>query len=539
MINWSYCIRLILVILCLPSFSQMSQGRRFSSDVTKGCTPLTINLTVLDTFGGITRQYFYENEHTVTTSQTHTYDVPGIYHLVQLVGIDIEPKTDTLVIEVLAPIAPIYDYFFCGGREVYLEINDPTYDAYKVLFANNQQVTLSNGEHTTYVFGLTERLSINVQGIYSNAEDNCATSSTVLNQVFDHLIAPDIRSMELVQSCEDLFNLTVSTVVEPGILYQIEVSQNGGAYTSIYDGFLTSPIILENIAIDRHTTEYYVRINTKSFCKGSVATGNPSGQTLEKGDLNPVRNLYSSYSGNQIQLFLDSVSIGSFLFRRSFDQNSFSTVGQGSTSITDKNTFFGRQYFYQVSYQDTCNTVWGQQATSPPFIRAQENSTNNYQITFDPAVHDTGESFTYQARLSGNGLTTVIPITENTLELSLGANLGENQTLQIIGISPNFIVRSNTLNFLFEFIAYVPKAFTPNGDGLNDQLAFFGLDDRIAIVRIYTRWGQQIYEDTSSAPAWDGFIGGHLADEGIYVYEISIPSLTNHVQKGTFVLLTN
>ena len=113
-----HLIRYILIFLSLPIFGQVSQLGRYSSDFTRGCAPLTINITVLDSYGSITRQYFYENENDVTTSQTHTYDEPGIYNLVQLVGIDTapEPKTDTLVIEVLAPTAPEYTYLFCNSR---------------------------------------------------------------------------------------------------------------------------------------------------------------------------------------------------------------------------------------------------------------------------------------------------------------------------------------------------------------------------------------------------------------------------------------
>lgn len=536
-INLMYLIRYLFIFISLPILGQVSQEGRFSVDFNKGCAPLSINLTVLDTFGTITRQYFYEDQSTVTTSQTHTYDTAGIYTLVQLVGIDVDPKTDTLLIEVLEPIAPTFDYFFCDGREIYLEINDTIYDSYEVLFANNQMVTLLNNDNTNYTFSLSDPLSIDVRGIYSNAADNCATSSIVLDQVFDDLVAPDVTTMELTQTCEDQFSLTVTTVVEPEIIYQVQISQSGSAYTTLFNGILTSPLLIENIAFSTTETEYCIRINAENFCDGSITLGNPTCQQLEIGDLDPIRNLYSSYSGNQIQLFLEAASSGSFLFQRSFDQSSFSTIGQSQGDFTDESPFIGRQYYYQVSYQDTCNGTWGQQVTSPPFIKKLEISTNKHQIQFTPADHQTGESFNYIARLSGGGNTTSLPITENTFELRLKPGLGNNQTLRIIGTSASYTVQSNLINFVFEFIIYVPKAFTPNGDGLNDRLELFGLDGNTATLNIYTRWGQQIYGEFSSAPAWDGLIDGHMANEGIYVYEISVPALANHVQKGTFVLI--
>ncbi|MCP4460869.1 MAG: T9SS type B sorting domain-containing protein [Cytophagales bacterium] len=534
-----HLIRYFLIILCLPAIGQVSQLGRYSADNIRGCAPLTINLTVRDTFGNITRQYFYENENDVTTSQTHEYITSGIYNLVQLIGIDVdpEPKTDTLVIEVLASTIPVYDYLFCDSREVYLEITDPTYDSYEVQFGSGGPITLLEGESTSYVFGAAESLSIDVRGIYSNAADNCNPSSIVLNQVFDNLIAPDVSTVSIIQSCEDFFNLSITTNEEPEVLYEIEMNTSGGAYTDIYNGFISSPMLLENISIDENETEYCVRINAVNACNGSLIIGNPTCVALATGDLNPVRNLYSSYAGNQIQLFLDPATIGSFVFQRSFDQQSYSTLGQGQSDYTDQNPFFGRQYFYRVSYMDTCSATWNEQATSPPFIKAEQTSINNYQITLDQAEHQTGEIFTYIAQLSGGGSSEATPISSNTFEIGLSPNLGEKQALQIIGTSQNLTVQSNTMNFAFEFIVYVPKAFTPDGDGLNDRLEFFGLDGSTAILNIYSRWGQQVYGEISTAPAWDGLINGSLADEGIYVYEISIPEIANHVQKGTFALI--
>jgi len=533
-----HLIRYILIFIVLPALGQeISQGGRFSSDFKRGCAPLTINLSVLDTYGNITRQYFYENDSVVTTNTTYTYNAPGTYNLVQLVGLDVTPKTDTLVIEVLPSTLPVYDYFFCDNREVFLEINDPTYDSYEVLFANNQTVTLLDGENTTYAFGPAEPLSIDVQGMFNNAADNCVTSSILLNQVFDNLIAPDITSLELVQSCEDLFNISLAAAIESDVLYQIEMSRSDGAYAILYEGFLADPIILRDIFINANDTEYCVRINAFNTCSGTAEIGTPSCQTLESGDLNPVKNLYSSYLGNQIQLFVEPSTIGNYLFQRSFDQVSYSTIGSGQGDYTDENPFQGRQYFYRVSYQDTCDATWDQQATSPPFIRAKKIDINSFQITFDPAEHQRGENFSYETQLSGTGTPLTGSTSSTSFDINLSPGLGEKQTLQVIGTSQNLVIQSNTLNLELEFIVYVPKAFTPNGDGLNDRLDFFGLNATMAELKIYSRWGQQIYGEISSAPSWDGTINGRLADEGIYIYEISFPEIANHTQKGSFALL--
>ncbi len=68
---------------------------------------------------------------------------------------------------------------------------------------------------------------------------------------------------------------------------------------------------------------------------------------------------------------------------------------------------------------------------------------------------------------------------------------------------------------------YVPSAFTPNGDGLND---FFGKSDKnweVTKIEIYNRWGQKIY---SSNRSWDGNLGSQPAQPGVYLYRLVLES---------------
>jgi gliding motility-associated-like protein len=52
---------------------------------------------------------------------------------------------------------------------------------------------------------------------------------------------------------------------------------------------------------------------------------------------------------------------------------------------------------------------------------------------------------------------------------------------------------------------YVPSAFTPNGDGLNDYLrpVAAGITE-IQFFRIYNRWGELLFDLRSDEPGWDG-----------------------------------
>jgi len=76
---------------------------------------------------------------------------------------------------------------------------------------------------------------------------------------------------------------------------------------------------------------------------------------------------------------------------------------------------------------------------------------------------------------------------------------------------------------------YIPNAFSPNGDGIND--VFFVNTDasvrRIASLRIFDRWGALVFERKDSLPndpatGWNGDIGGKPAMQGLYVYVIEV-----------------
>lgn len=84
---------------------------------------------------------------------------------------------------------------------------------------------------------------------------------------------------------------------------------------------------------------------------------------------------------------------------------------------------------------------------------------------------------------------------------------------------------------------FVPNAFTPDGDGINDKLIIQGKGIRlIKSLRIFNRWGEVVFEKTNFNPGdpaygWDGRIRGNNASPDVYVYmcevicEKGLPSL--------------
>jgi gliding motility-associated-like protein len=79
----------------------------------------------------------------------------------------------------------------------------------------------------------------------------------------------------------------------------------------------------------------------------------------------------------------------------------------------------------------------------------------------------------------------------------------------------------------------IPNAFTPNGDGINDEWIIENLNvfDQ-HVVKVFNRWGQQVYEGTHGSQPWDGTLKGKPLPTGSYMY---ILELNNTEIKKEFV----
>ena len=66
---------------------------------------------------------------------------------------------------------------------------------------------------------------------------------------------------------------------------------------------------------------------------------------------------------------------------------------------------------------------------------------------------------------------------------------------------------------------FIPNAFTPNGDEINDKLCIRSLElQAIKIFRVFNRWGELVFETTDINHCWDGYFKGKVVNPDVYVY---------------------
>ena len=88
---------------------------------------------------------------------------------------------------------------------------------------------------------------------------------------------------------------------------------------------------------------------------------------------------------------------------------------------------------------------------------------------------------------------------------------------------------------------FVPNAFSPNGDGVNDVLMprIVGYSE-INYFHIFNRYGQQVFSSArDNYPGWDGLVNGKPADVGVFYYIIDLKDANgnNVQQKGDITLI--
>ena len=144
------------------------------------------------------------------------------------------------------------------------------------------------------------------------------------------------------------------------------------------------------------------------------------------------------------------------------------------------------------------------------------------------AIMYTLDGFTFQA---GNSFSGLVPGSYTmTLQDGLGCT-----------------VDSTFLLFEGNCPVYIPNAFSPNRDGVNDRFQVFSNGDpdtRIQRYLIFDRWGELVYEANDFLPAdqdqfWDGTFNDREMGTGVYVYHVEVSYANGSVEmlSGDVVLI--
>jgi gliding motility-associated-like protein len=89
---------------------------------------------------------------------------------------------------------------------------------------------------------------------------------------------------------------------------------------------------------------------------------------------------------------------------------------------------------------------------------------------------------------------------------------------------------------------FVPNAFSPNDDRLNDVLkAYSSCPIEEYQLQVFNRWGQNVFETKNIGTGWDGNFNGKKQPNGVYIYCLRYKNSGSEknykTAKGTVVII--
>lgn len=105
--------------------------------------------------------------------------------------------------------------------------------------------------------------------------------------------------------------------------------------------------------------------------------------------------------------------------------------------------------------------------------------------------------------------------------ITFPAIIQENELCLIVeSVNHCFDTTCKTIFVQDASLIYLPNAFIPDNDGLNDVFKAEGSNLVYFELQIFNRWGEKIFESKDISNGWDGTYNGNKAAIGVYSYRL-------------------
>ena len=236
------------------------------------------------------------------------------------------------------------------------------------------------------------------------------------------------------------------------------------------------------------------RIWSKTLVSDSVCRGQKGWAFVTLGNGNPVKRSWSH----------DPQYIGDTLF--AFADNRY------RVTLIDKNS---------GCMGDTIVEIPGYKAIQAGFsIQTQNNEKCLTPLDANTVFFNQSTGGTSGTWHWGDGTSNPFVPNQNEIHTFAGTQSSYKVMLSIRNEGNCTDTATENICYKDTVIYYLPTAFTPNGDGINDRLdcAFWGTSE--IQVRIINRWGEIVFESTENNITWDGNYNGNPCMEGTYAMVI-------------------
>lgn len=184
---------------------------------------------------------------------------------------------------------------------------------------------------------------------------------------------------------------------------------------------------------------------------------------------------------------------------------------------------------------DACGREVNTNEVEPVYLTVRENFPGSNQLSWSPLVNGLDGNVTYDIFRADAG-AVLVPLASNLATLNFVDNLpsgnGGETCYQVrarfrpagAGPTESFVFSSNVACVTPIPEVFLPNAFSPNGDGVNDVFRPFfsslptggGYE-----LLVFNRWGGLVFQAEDPFIGWEGLSGGNRpAEVGTYLYTL-------------------
>lgn len=468
-----------------------------------------------------------------STSATLQVQTPGIYiaKVTDLCGNTTADTIDVSLFPILSSINLGRDTTLCPGETLVLDA--------------------SNLAAISYLWqdGSTKpSFTINTAGIYAvELQDNCG------NILSDSI---EIQYFEVIESV----SLGRDTTLCPGETLLLDVATDAAKSYRWQDGSTNSTFLVEqpgvytiiiedncgNSATDEITINYYNVLQTidlgadTSLCPGErliLNASDPAAITYlwqdgsAKSELTVDQpGIYSvTLSDNCGNVLSDSIELTYYQLITSIDLGEDETLCVGQNRVLDATDVAAASYLWQDGSTSSTFTV---QQPGIYSVVVNDNCGNTVsdevRIRFDNApVAELGPD-----TVVCEGSVYLLNAKAQNVNFYYWQDGSVNHSFPVTAPGVYSVVVGNACGFNttqvtieFEYCGpcrtAVPNAFSPNADGVNDQFEIFSECNFTKFdLRIFDRWGIQVFASQNPADQWDGTFRGSALKNGVYIWRL-------------------
>ncbi|HEY1165993.1 MAG TPA: gliding motility-associated C-terminal domain-containing protein [Chitinophaga sp.] len=200
--------------------------------------------------------------------------------------------------------------------------------------------------------------------------------------------------------------------------------------------------------------------------------------------------------------------------------------------------------YYLEAANGICNssrvpvTVTRLGEVAKPLVTATQVMPNSVTFVWQPVPDATG----YRVSVNGGPFAAPSSGAMGTTHLVSGLPLSQGVSIRVVALGGQTCQNSDPGDASAKLLSqdlFIPNAFTPNNDGLNDQFKAEGNIISGQSMKIFNQWGELIFETSATGEGWDGTHKGKAQPVGVYIYAIRLKLAdgTEVLKKGSINLI--